>query len=209
MVDGCGAGGKKEEGRERKYAAPRALKRGPVCVGRTAPPFAIPALPDPPTPPWSSSSTFPLRPPSSSRGKHFSLRPSLPHLVDMFAYFVLPFRVPRALISHPLRRSSHSSPSLRKLLLSFRVSSLLAICASVLLSRAYTLLTVINPCSVNISTRPQRFRADAARVRARTPRETRVCEVYTVLAPSYHGESESERESAFQFYYPPWYDRSR
>lgn len=41
--------------------------------------------------------------------------------IDTFAYFVLPFRVPRAFLFIPRLRSSHSSRSLRNLLLSFRV----------------------------------------------------------------------------------------
>lgn len=41
--------------------------------------------------------------------------------MDTFAYLVLPFRVPRAFLFVPRLRSSHSSRSLRNLLLSFRV----------------------------------------------------------------------------------------
>lgn len=85
-----------------------------------------------------------------------------------------PFSRSSRLPSHPSTPFPHSSPSLRNLLLSFRVPLLsLYIYISLSLSRAgslsltilavaprsfsrvYTLLTVINPCSVNISTQPR------------------------------------------------------
>lgn len=60
-----------KERMERDVACgPGALKRGPVCVGRTAPPFAIPGPPGPSLFLWSPSSPRHYVPPSFSRRTH-------------------------------------------------------------------------------------------------------------------------------------------
>lgn len=166
MVDGRGADGEKEERRKREVCSPEGFKAGAGLRGSyTAPPFAVtnstwPPLWTPFSVPPSSSSSFSFffflfvhlfRP--SSPNRNYSLLVPLPPTLDKYVRVLRPpflaCFVPLPFITSPPK----------PLLLPFRVPCLsliiLDLCASVFLSRVYALLTVINPCSVNISALPR------------------------------------------------------
>lgn len=209
MVDGRIA----KERTERDVACgPGALKRGPVCVGRTAPPFAIPG---------PSGPSLVLRSPSAPRHyipPSFSLCTRIPEeallsrsriqtYTDVYTYTYMYFFMYNIYVHFPLFLPICVSSS-RSLFLSLHPSSPFSLylglsfisLESFAFFRIFALLHMPHrPISHNNSnydtytTMWRRCTRSLARVSVHV---WRTCS----------SSSRSGRESAFQFYYPPQHD---